>query len=306
MMSEPHPFDSYRDFIPDFNDFMEAFRDPPRTVVRANTLRSSPEELRSRCSRSGILLEPLKVHPHLFSAPGHWAAGSSLEFLMGLCHIQALTSHVPVWMLEPGPGMKVLDLCAAPGGKTSQMAQEMDNSGLIVANEKKAGRMPALGNTLTRLGVMNTITVGYGGEDFPKRTLFDRVLVDAPCSGEGKQGYKAYHRPSRLRKASRSLTELQKRLISRGYEVLKPGGRLVYSTCTFNPEENEAVVAQLLDRTDASMETVSPPLSHSRGITEYQGRSYERNVEKCARIYPHQVHSVGFFVACVVRPETSS
>ena len=177
MMSEPHPFDSYRDFIPDFNDFMEAFRDPPRTVVRANTLRSSPEELRNRCSRSGVLLEPLKVHPYLFSAPGDWTAGSSLEFLMGLCHIQALTSHVPVWVLEPGPGMKVLDLCAAPGGKTSQMAQEMDNSGLIVANEKKAGRMPALGNTLTRLGVIEYDYRRIWRRGFPQKDL----IRPSPC-----------------------------------------------------------------------------------------------------------------------------
>jgi len=298
-------FDTYREFIPDWEGFQESLRFAPKPVIRVNLLKCAPDRLAARLASRGILLRPLAVAPDLFEYPADRGAGATLEYLAGWIHIQSLSSHVPVWVLDPSPDSLVLDLCAAPGGKTSQMAQRMHNTGLIVANEKKASRLSALGNTLTRLGVMNTIVVRYPGEDFPKRLKFDCILVDAPCSGEGRRRLGTEKRVMFYREPHPHLPELQKRLLVRAFDALKPGGRLVYSTCTYNPGENEAVISHLMREREAVLKPVSLPLPHCRGLAGYGGEWYGDELLQCARIYPHQVNSVGFFVSLVVKPPDS-
>ena len=295
-------FERYRDFIPDFAHFLKALESEPKPVIRANTLKCAPASLVDHLARKGVILRPLGIRPYLFEYPARGNAGSTLEFLSGWYHIQSLSSHVPVWILAPQENGCVLDLCAAPGSKTSLIAQEMRNKGSILANEKKTSRMRALVNTMIRLGVANTAVSSYSGEDFPKRILFDRVLVDAPCSGEGNLRIRPDTVLKRGNRNATRLPELQKRLLVRGFDVLKPGGRLVYSTCTYNPEENEAVVAHLLTVRDAMLESVAQPLPHSPGVTGYGNVSYGKELAKCIRLYPHQVQTGGFFIASVVKP----
>ncbi|MBI4774548.1 MAG: RsmB/NOP family class I SAM-dependent RNA methyltransferase [Deltaproteobacteria bacterium] len=295
-------FERYRDFIPDFDHFLKVLELEPKPVIRVNALKCSPDALVDRLDRKGVILRPLGIRPYLFEYPASETPGSTLEFLSGWYHIQSLSSHVPVWVLAPEENESILDLCASPGSKTSLLAQEMRNSGSILANEKRTSRLRPLLNTLIRLGVANTVVCTYNGEEFPKRVAFDRVLVDAPCSGEGNVRIRPGAFLDHTDGAGKHLPELQKRLLVRGFDVLKPGGRLVYSTCTFNPEENEGVVAHLLTVRDAIVERIDQPLPHSPGITGYGNVIYGNELAKCIRIYPHQIRTGGFFIASVVKP----
>jgi 16S rRNA C967 or C1407 C5-methylase (RsmB/RsmF family) len=191
----------------------------------------------------------------------------------------------------------VLDMCAAPGGKTSQIAQMMGNMGLIVANELYPSRHLALGNTLTRLGVLNTVLTAYQAQEFPLRVRFDYILADVPCSGEGRfrasvEGYQ--YREEQKRE---SLPALQKKILTRGFDLLKKEGELVYATCTYDPEENEAVVDSLLKQRDATLLPIHLDLDAEPGLTAWNKETYDRQLQRAVRLYPHRIDSVGFFMA---------
>ena len=173
--------------------------------------------------------------------------GRALEHILGYYYVQELASMLPVLVLKPKPNEKILDLASAPGSKTTQMASKMENAGLIIANEISLGRIKILASNTERCGVMNTIITKKEGSAICKRFekqnfLFDKILVDAPCSGEGtlRSSYKTYKmwNPNTIKKLSR----IQKHLLESAIEILKPGGEIVYSTCTHAPEENEEVV----------------------------------------------------------------
>jgi NOL1/NOP2/sun family putative RNA methylase len=230
------------------------------------------------------------------SQPGHL-----LEFSLGHLHSQALSSVLAALALGPQPGDVVLDLCAAPGSKTSLLAQLMENTGTIVANDNKPNRLIPLRTNLKRLGVTNTILVRYPGQHLPKRFTFDRILVDVPCSAEGTlragaQGTIRPHLP-----AGEKLLRLQRDLILRSFDLLNPGGTLVYSTCTYNPEENESVVQFLLENREAIIQPVALDLPHNPGLNRWKEKTYEPSIKQCWRIYPHQLDTVGFFLARVVK-----
>jgi 16S rRNA C967 or C1407 C5-methylase (RsmB/RsmF family) len=142
----------------------------------------------------------------------------------------------------------------------------------------------------------------YQGESFPLRASFDRVLIDAPCSAEGTlRKEKALSNGASL-KAIKRMAAIQRRLIRRGYALLRPGGTLVYSTCTFAPEENEATAAALLAETDARLEPVTLPVPASPGIRAWRGQPFPEGICGCARIYPHQIDSGGGFIARFRKP----
>lgn len=228
--------------------------------------------------------------------------GNSVEYAAGYFHVQAISSALAALALDPQPGENILDLCAAPGSKTTYLAQLMENRGLIVANEKKWGRVSPLVTDLGRMGVTNCVITTYPGEHFPTRFFFDRVLVDAPCSGEGR--HRLVGRPPLDFSANvrKRLPKVQKRLIVRAFDLLKPGGTLLYSTCTYNPEENEAVVAHLLEKRAAELIPIQFGPELDPGIEQWKEEVYGRRMQKCVRIYPHRIDSVGFFMAGVVKP----
>jgi len=230
--------------------------------------------------------------------------GRSIEHWLGLFYIQEATQTAPARVLAPQPGERVLDLCAAPGGKTVQLAASMENRGALVANEPSGRRQPALLSNINRLGVLNALITDYRGESFPMQEAFDRVLVDAPCSGEGTLRKDASvwqgARPSTIQRLSR----IQARLLIRAFDLLRPGGTLVYSTCTFAPEENEAIVTELLRaRDEASILPVPLPFPVAAGITEWEGTEFHPAVTGCVRIYPHHLNSGGGFLAHVRRSD---
>jgi 16S rRNA C967 or C1407 C5-methylase (RsmB/RsmF family) len=229
--------------------------------------------------------------------------GNLLEYYLGHIHLQALTSCLASLVLAPKPDSYVLDMCASPGGKSSHMAQLMNNSGLIVSNELYPKRHVQLGHTLMRLGVLNAIVTGYQAQQFPSKQMFDYVLADVPCSGEGTFRFRGEYGAYRRKRGRIKLPPLQRKIILRGYDLLKAGGRMVYATCTYDPIENEAVVQHLLTHRDAELVPIEAEIPSEPGITSWKGEDYDRCLKRTARFYPHQVNSVGFFMAKVSKPK---
>ena len=228
---------------------------------------------------------------------------------------------LPALVLNPKPDETVLDLCAAPGSKTTQMAAMMENLGTIIANEVKMDRMKILASNLERCGVSNAILTKKDGtalcerfkrlnekgrlrEDSLRRVCqsrvlaFDKILVDAPCSGEGT----IRSSPKTLLmwniNSIKTLSKLQKKLLESAIEILKPKGEIVYSTCTHSPEENEEVLDYILEKyPNIKIEKINLPVKCAPGILGWASRNYNKEVEKSCRIYPHISNTEGFFIA---------
>ncbi|MCK4355911.1 NOL1/NOP2/sun family putative RNA methylase [Candidatus Bipolaricaulota bacterium] len=291
----------YRKIIPDWEDFLTCSTRSLPVSVRVNTLRIAPEALAERLAQKGFHLTPIPWADDLFVVEGTKVA-KTIEHWLGLFYVQEAVQTVPVCLLDPRPGERVLDLCAAPGGKCTQIAVLMENRGLLVANEPNGRRQPSLLASLNRFGALNASVTSYRGESFPLRAGFDRVLVDAPCSAEGTLRKERSLRGGAFTATIERLVRLQRRLILRGYDLLRPGGRLVYSTCTFAPEENEAIAAFLLGERDATIEPISLPFASSPGVREWEGTIFPASITGCAGIYPHQIDSGGGFAARFRKP----
>lgn len=295
-------FERYRSIIPEFGGFLESLERPNPVHLRFNPLKADCTDLRESLRRKGISVEPaFESSQTCFFARGLDSPGRLPEYHLGHFHPQALTSCLASLVLSAHKEASVLDLCASPGGKCSHMAQEMENTGLIVANEPYMNRHAPLGHTLDRLGVLNTLLTAYPAQEFPLSMRFDRVLTDVPCSGEGRFGVNRLQERPLTSKWLNKIVNLQKKIILRGFDLLKPEGILVYSTCTYNPEENEAVVDYLLKNRRAQLFPVQVDVPFDQGITQWGHTHYEGELEKAARFYPHRVHSVGFFMARIGR-----
>jgi NOL1/NOP2/sun family putative RNA methylase len=252
------------------------------------------------------LISDLEPRPISWYRDGYWVRsdpglGNRLEHFLGYIYIQDAASMVPALVLDPRPGELVLDMAAAPGSKTTQMAQLMENTGLIVANDCSRSRLRGLSGNLDRLGVLNTVVTYGDGKGIGRRLpeYFDRALLDAPCSAEGtlRRSQEALMRWGEW--GIERMARLQKGLIRSGFRALKPGGVMVYSTCTFAPEENEGVVDYLLKKEEnARVESITlEGLRFRPGVLEWQGRIYDPQVGGCIRIYPQDNDTEGFFVA---------
>ncbi|MFP3927759.1 MAG: hypothetical protein ACLFUP_02550 [Desulfobacteraceae bacterium] len=266
-----------------------------------NRIKASPERVMAELAGRGIRVE--RSHPdfpELLAAVGLEAPGRLPAHFRGDIHAQALTSCLCGRLLSPPVGGLVLDMCAAPGGKTTHMADLMENQGMLVANEPSQPRQSALSGNLSRLGVLNTVITAYQAQQFPMRQRFDHILADVPCSGEGGIRGEGLYRE--WAEAPPSLLDLQRKILVRGFDLLTPGGVMLYSTCTYAPEENEAALHHLLttrDRVDVL--PLEPGLPYEPGVTSWNGSRYDQRVQKSVRLYPHRVDSVGFFMAFIRR-----
>ncbi len=290
-------FNRYRDIIPDYAGFLTALEQPLPISIRVNTLKISPGPFQALMCEQGYDLEPVVGIEEAFIFHRVEAPGATLEYFLGCYHIQGLTSMLPAKILDPRSGEIILDLCAAPGGKTTHLAQLMGDRGLVVANDFKPERTHVLRSHIDRLGILSVLVCCYHGQAFPLRRKFDRVLLDPPCSGEGT--YRAGLPPtlSENPKVARHLVRVQKELLRQALSVLRPGGTLVYSTCTYAPEENEAVVNEALEDGQAELLPIPLPFAHSEGLTSWNDESYQPEMVKAVRFYPHQINSWGFFIA---------
>jgi len=275
----------------EFLDWLNSFTD---AQLAWNTLLEKPESFR---------INTLKVSNNLFeefsSIPVSrvkWfdsarvleqkiSLGKTIEYFLGYIHPQSISSMVPPLILSPKENEMVLDLTAAPGSKTTQISALMKNTGMIVANDEP-DREVFIVNNLARLGALNVLVTNRDAKRWPLRGIFDKVLLDAPCSALGSN-------PNAIRRFSenevKKIASVQKDMIIRAFDALKPNGVLVYSTCTYTKQENEEVVSHLLNcREEAKLESITLKIPHSSGLDSLQ---------QTWRIYPQHLGSEGFFIA---------
>ncbi len=290
-------FERYRQLIPGFHEFLDALRKPLPVVIRANTLKIETEPFRILMAARGYDLEPVGGVGEAFTLRGIETPGFTLEYFLGLYHIQGVTSMLPPKILEPRPGESILDLCAAPGGKTTHLAQLIKNRSLLVANEPNSHRVNILRSHLDRLGAASVLVSRYDGSAFPTRRKFQRVLLDPPCSAEGTYRLTSRYALNEAPQKFERLSGLQRALLGRALDVLEPGGILVYCTCTYAPEENESVVNSAVLSGRAEVLPIHIPLPHSPGLQSWEGKAFHPDLTRTVRIYPHQVNARGFFIA---------
>ncbi len=297
-----HAFARYKSIVDDWRGFIDALARPLPPVVWANTLRADAARVWALLEKEGIQGTPLAWYPTAMRLPPTARPGKTWLYQVGLLHIQEEVSLLPAVLLDPRPGERVLDIAAAPGGKTVQMAVRMENRGTIVANDVGFARMRALRHVLERLGILSVSTTIYNGANLPRAMgAFDRVLVDAPCSCEGT----ARKNPEVLGTCGLDTSldhqGLQKALLRKAVLLCRPGGRIVYSTCTFAPEENEAVVDAIIRDFGEHRLRIVPArvqgLRISPGLTEWDGLKFVEGMEQTVRIWPHHNDTGGFFVA---------
>ncbi len=293
-----------------FDALVNTFAEPGPTTLRANTLKATGEEVRAGLQEAGFALERVPwFHDAFILRRGTLRELQEHPFYAeGKTYVQNLSSMIPPLILDPRPGESVLDLTAAPGSKTSELACLMKGEGRIVANDNNRPRFFKLLATIRNQGCANVQTVCHHGESMGRRfpAAFDRVLLDAPCSAEGRfyanepRSY-AYWKTRKVEEMARK----QRRLFAAAVEALQPGGALVYSTCTFAPEENEGVVSWALERFKGALRASDlwreAPLlatlpNKARPLSSWEGHAFQRDVALAARILPSETME-GFFVA---------
>ena len=288
--------------LTDWEEFKEVSISFLRRSIRVNTLKMGVDELKKRIEKDWELT------PIPWCKQGFWIEhkgeekrrdiGNLIEHQLGYVYVQEAVSMIPPIVLDPKPGELVLDMCAAPGSKSSQIAQYMQNKGILIANDINGLRMAPLGINLQRMGVTNSIITKMYGQWF-KDLKFDKILVDAPCSGTGtiRKSLKTLRiwNPDMVKR----LAATQRKLIETGFNALKENSVMVYSTCSLEPEEDEGVVDFLLSKYDnAKLEEFElKGLKKSEAITEFEGNKYNPEVKKCLRIWPQDNDTAGFFVA---------
>ena len=213
----------------------------------------------------------------------------------GACYLQEPSAMIPVGILAPKPGERVLDLCAAPGGKSTQIADELAGDGLLVSNEPVPSRAKVLSGNLERMGVSNALVVSALPEKLAPLwpEIFDAILVDAPCSGEGMFRRHPESRSEWNESTPAGCAQRQKHILQSAGQMVRPGGRMVYSTCTFNPEENEQVIEDFLNH--------NPDWHTAAFAVPVGGGQTLKAPEGMAHFYPHQIQGEGHFAALLLR-----
>ncbi len=294
------PLERYRPIVDDFEAFLEACRRPLGNAVRVNTIKASVERATATLDEEGVEYEQAAWNPRVLRLETD-SPGSTWASYHGFTHGQEEVSAVPPVVLDPEPGDRVWDACAAPGGKTTQLAALMDDRGTVVGNDSNLGRLSALRFNAERLGATSIAVTNQDARNFSMKPLafdeFDRSLVDAPCSCEGT----IRKNPDALCDWSvdhvQSVSGIQKGILRRAVQATREGGTVVYSTCTFAPEENEAVVDYVLEEEDCRVVDADADLEYAPGLTEWDDEAYDPSLERAMRIYPHHNDTGGFFVA---------
>ena len=291
----------------DFKEYEEILKKEPVRSIRVNTLKISPEKLKKRLENKGWRInQPWEKYPEVMiieSALLPGELGRALEHLLGYYYVQELASMLPIITLKPKADETILDLCAAPGSKTTQIASEMNNTGLIIANEINLGRIKILASNLERCGVTNTIITRKEGRALCGRLKqnnfkFDKILLDAPCSGEGTLRSTPVTYQMWNPKTIRRLSRLQKQLFESAFEILKVGGEIIYSTCTHAPEENEEIANYALEKfkDEIKIEEVKLPIKCRPGISNWKDKEYSKETKQACRVYPQDNNTEGFFI----------
>lgn len=279
----------------EYEKFQKSYEEPRNFGLRVNTAKISPAEFK-------------KIAPfHLTEIPwvenGFYYEEQDFPsrhpfYYAGLYYLQEPSAMTPASRLPVSPGERVLDLCAAPGGKATELGARLLGEGLLVANDVSASRARALLKNIEVFGIPNSFLLNevpsHISDEFEE--YFDKILVDAPCSGEGM--FRKDPDVAKAWDAQKPLAcaKIQKDIILQAARMLRPGGMLLYSTCTFSPEENEQVIAYLLkERSDMRLENIKGYTGFSKGRPELADGNPE--LEKCVRIWPHKMAGEGHFLA---------
>jgi NOL1/NOP2/sun family putative RNA methylase len=271
-------------------------------TFRINTLKISIEEAHALLLNRKIDFQRVDCCPYAIIVEKASAPELLKSDLIsdGLLYAQGLESMLPVIVLDPKPNERVLDLCAAPGSKTSQIAMHMNNQGTLKANEPIRDRLYRLKSVLQLTGAKAQISSIDGRRLQEHNGLYDRILVDAPCSCEGRfivNEHKSFAYWS-VRKI-KEMSHKQKGLLLNASRLLGPSGVMVYATCTFAPEENEEVVDWFLRKSDGRFELAPIQIEGIATypcLTQWQKRTYDPRISDAARILPNE-RMEGFFIA---------
>jgi NOL1/NOP2/sun family putative RNA methylase len=270
----------------------------PRHAIRINIMNVDKTAfLLERLQSIGISLEKVPFLDH-----GYWvceskfSVGATSEYLLGLYSIQEAAAQIPVTLFTEPEDKTVLDACAAPGGKTVQLADSMHNSGAIIALDVKKQRLTALSNHLERCHVKNVVVYLSDARQASRlKASFDRILLDMPCSGNFAADKNWFKRRT-IKDVERNAA-LQREILAETVKVLKENGEIVYSTCSLEPEENELNIDWAVKNLSLQVEEINCP--GQRALTYVFGKQLHSSIEKCRRIWPGQTQ--GFFVCKLKR-----
>jgi NOL1/NOP2/sun family putative RNA methylase len=284
----------------DLEEFLEWSLKPLQKTVRVNTNKTTKKELVERLEKKGWETRDLPYYENgLVISEKDAALGNTVEHFLGYYYVQEGASMLPPVLLNATRKDLVLDACASPGSKTTQLSMMMENKGLIVANDVNIARVKILCTNLQRTGCQNVVvTRGSATSAHSWNQKFDKILVDAPCSATGaiRKNYEIIRQwnPN----FGVKICVLQKKILYSCLQALREGGELVYSTCTLEPEENENVVNHAIMKYNVKvLPSKIKGLKARRGITHWKGEEYDSSIKKCVRIYPQDNDSEGFFIA---------
>jgi len=273
----------------------------PSQFLRVNRLKTNSDSIqKSLLINYGIETEKVGELPFVLKVTkGEELTGKTVEHICGAYYIQSLSSMLPPLVLNPTKEDTTLDLCAAPGSKSTQLSEMMENKGTLILNEIQMDRVKSLVFNIDRLNILNAGVIHNRGEWLSciYNEYFDKVLVDAPCSGLGIIQKKSEISDWWSKEKLVNLSELQFKLIVSAFKMLKPGGELVYSTCTLTLEENEFIINKLIDKYPCELLPIDLPFEHRNGFTEAKGIEMSSELIKTIRLNPWEFSSEGFFIA---------
>ncbi|MFT9848131.1 RsmF rRNA methyltransferase first C-terminal domain-containing protein [Aneurinibacillus sp. REN35] len=282
----------------EYEQFMASYQEPRKQGLRINRLKSSPEALLPQLNWA---LSGIPWTEDGFYYPEGVRPAKHPYYHAGLYYIQEPSAMSPAAVLDVCPGEKVLDLCAAPGGKTTQLAAAMQGQGVLVTNDNNPNRVKALTKNVELYGIRNAVVTN----ETPDRLAavfsgyFDKILVDAPCSGEGMFRKEPEMVKSWSEAAISTCVVMQRTILADAAQMLRPGGRLLYSTCTFAPEENEQMIAAFLEQhPDFSVVPIKIQHGWEHGRIEWTTLGAASvQIEGTARLWPHRLQGEGHYVA---------
>ena len=280
----------------DYDAFLASYQEKSVQGLRVNTLKISIDTFQEI---SPFTLQPIPWVKSGFFYDDPDRPGKHPYHEAGLYYIQEPSAMAVAEFVDPKPGEKVLDLCAAPGGKSTHLAAKMNQQGLLIANEIHPARAKILSQNIERLGIKNAMVTNESPERLASRFpgFFDRILVDAPCSGEGMFRKDESARDEWSLRNVELCAVRQIDILHSAAVMLRPGGRLVYSTCTFSPEENEGVIHTFLkEYPEFQLVEVQPYKEFSKGRADWIEEATE-DIKKTIRIWPHKTKGEGHFIA---------
>jgi 16S rRNA (cytosine1407-C5)-methyltransferase len=282
------------------NKYLEFAGTDHATYVRANPLKTTRDKITSSLLRDyNISSTNVPNLPNAFKInSGFDVIGKTIEHIIGEYYIQSLSSMIPPIVLDPSPDDTILDLCSAPGSKTTEIGEMMNNSGVLIANEIQLDRVKMLVYNIERMNLVNAGVTHFKGELLSKifDNHFDKILVDAPCSGLGIIQKKGEINNWWSKEKAEQLSDLQLKLLIAAVKMVKTGGEIVYSTCTMTVEENEMVIDKLLNKYPVEIVDITLPVKSIEGLTSYEGKNLNPALSKARRILPWEIDSEGFFI----------